>query len=88
MPLPEAMAFDIPIIAYDSCAIKGTLGGSGFLLGEKKPVIVAEVIDYILTHEDVRKTILENQRERLEDFQYENVYKLFNDYLKQFMEKQ
>ena len=30
------MAFEIPIIAYDSSAIGYTLGGSGLLLKEKK----------------------------------------------------
>lgn len=88
VPLPEAMAFDVPIIAYDSCAIKGTLGGSGFLLEEKNPIIVAKTIEYLLTHEELKKTILENQRERLEDFQYKNVYQLLEKYLKQFVGKQ
>lgn len=44
MPLVEAMYFDVPVIAYDSTAIGGTLGGSGILMKEKEPHLVAGMI--------------------------------------------
>lgn len=87
VPLPEAMTFNVPIVAYDSCAIKYTLSGSGFLLSDKDPIVVAEAMQYVLTHDELRKNILKNQRERLEDFQYEKVKQLLVKYLHEFMEK-
>ena len=69
VPLVEAMCFDVPVVAYDSSAIGETLGGSGFLLKEKNPLVTAGVMDRILTDDALRQTIIENQRERLADFQ-------------------
>ena len=39
IPLLEAMYFHAPVLAYDSSAIAGTLGGSGILLKEKNPAV-------------------------------------------------
>ncbi len=77
VPLVEAMYFDIPIIAYDSSAIAWTLGGSGFLMKEKDPLETAAVMDRILSDGELRNVILQNQRERLADFQYEKVKSMF-----------
>lgn len=85
VPLVEAMCFDVPIVAYDSSAIGETLGGSGFLLKEKNPLLTAGVINRIATDEGVRKTIVDNQRERLKDFQYEKVKSLFWKYMDDFI---
>jgi L-malate glycosyltransferase len=44
VPLVEAMAAGLPIVAYDAGAIGETLGGCGLLLDDKHPSIVAEAI--------------------------------------------
>lgn len=85
VPLVEAMYFDVPIVAYNSSAIGETLGGSGFLLKEKNPLETASVMDRILTNETLKQTILENQKERLQDFQYEKIKALFWKYMDEFM---
>ena len=81
VPLVEAMYFGIPIIAYDSTAIKETLGGSGLLLEDKNPKKVAEAIDIIEKDKDLREKIIENEKERLEYFSYDNISKKFLDIL-------
>ena len=86
VPLVEAMCFDVPIVAYDSSAIAETLGGSGFLLKEKDPLLTAGVMNRILTASPLRETIVENQRERLQDFQYDKVKALFWKYMDEFIE--
>ena len=86
VPLVESMFFDVPVVAYDSTAIAGTLGGSGFLLKEKNPAETAGAIDYILKREEVKKTILEGQRERLKDFDHDLIEKQFLLYLRDFIE--
>lgn len=77
VPLVEAMCFDVPVIAYNSTAIKETLGGSGLLLEDKDPAVVAEAINYILSHEDVRNRIIQGQRTRLQYFSHERIKKRF-----------
>ena len=81
VPLLEAMYFDVPIVAYASCAVPDTLGGSGILLQEKDPVFTAAVIDRLVTDGAVRASVLEKQRQRLADFSYDRVSALF---LRQF----
>lgn len=86
VPLVEAMIFDVPVVAYDSSAIGETLGGSGFLMKEKKPLETAAVMNKILTDDNLRKSIIENQRERLADFQYDKVKASFLGYLDKFIQ--
>lgn len=85
VPLVEAMKFDIPIVAYDSSAIGSTLGGSGILLKEKDGIQTAAVIDRVVKDEQLKNTIIANQRERLSDFDNEKVAaqfkKLFGDFI-------
>lgn len=87
VPLVEAMYFDVPIIAYDSCAIGGTLDGSGFLIKEKKPMETAGSIHYLLEHADVRKALVQQQNKRLEDFDNQLIANQLLKYLVAFLEK-
>lgn len=73
VPLIEAMQFQVPIVAFDSTAIGGTLGGSGLLLKEKDPLMTAGVIDRLMTDVRLRNQIIEGQKRRLKDFSREAV---------------
>ena len=85
VPLVEAMFFDVPVIAYNSTAIAGTLGGSGILLDDKDPQWVAEWINKVVTDEDLRNKVILNQKIRLKDFSHEKINRLFENYLKGFL---
>lgn len=85
VPLVEAMYFNLPIVAYNSSAIGETLGGSGFLMQEKDPLLTAGVLNRILTDNQLKETILENQRERLQDFQSDKIKSLFWKYMDEFI---
>ncbi len=87
VPLVEAMCFEIPIIAYDSCAIKYTLGGSGILLSNNNPLEVAGVMNCIMQDSNLRQKVVANQNERLCDFDNEVIEQQLINYLKEFMEK-
>ncbi len=82
VPLVEAMYFDIPIIAYDSTAIGWTLGGSGVLMSTKDPLLTAGMMHRVHTDHVLRETIVNNQRNRLQDFSHEKVKKLFTEIMK------
>lgn len=68
VPLIEAMCFDVPVLARDTTAIAGTLGGSGMLLADNDPFVAAEMMNRILTDDILREKIIMNQRLRLQDF--------------------
>lgn len=73
VPLVEAMFFDVPIIAYDSSAIGDTLSGSGLLLKDKDPQIVAEAIQMVMSNRGLRQQLINGQRDRLKDFEHEKI---------------
>ncbi len=85
VPLVEAMKFDVPVVAYDSTAIGETLGGSGFLMDTKNPNVVAGVVNRICTDEQLRNTLVENERLRLQDFQHDVIAKEFERLLKKYI---
>lgn len=85
VPLAEAMCFDVPILAYDCCAVPGTLNGTGILLEDKDPAVAAANLHEILNNSSLREEIVKEQRERLSDFSYENVSELFMKQLEEFI---
>lgn len=85
VPLVEAMYFGVPIIAYDSTAVGETLGGSGLLLQEKEPKVVAEAVHKVVTDETLRKTMISNEKIRLKDFANERIQERFLSILKKYI---
>ena len=77
VPLVEAMFFKVPVIAFDSTAVPETLGAGGIVLKEKNCLETAGVIDRLVKDEELRKTIIENQQERLADFEHKKIYERF-----------
>ena len=53
VPLVEAMAMKVPIVAYSSSAIPGTLGAAALVWPERNPNLVAESINMIVSDEQV-----------------------------------
>jgi glycosyltransferase involved in cell wall biosynthesis len=68
VPLVEAMAADVPIVAYAAGAVPETLGGAGLLFAPKDLEVAAELLGSVVYDRDVRMRVLEGQRRRLRDF--------------------
>lgn len=85
VPLVEAMYFGVPVIAYKSCAVPDTMGGSGIVTDSKEPVEIALLIDRLMKDSRLRQAVIDSQKKRLEDFSYENVSALFERRLKAFL---
>jgi glycosyltransferase involved in cell wall biosynthesis len=68
VPLVEAMAADVPIVAYAAGAVPETLGGSGLLFAPKDLEVAAELLGGVVYDREVRERVLEGQRRRLLDF--------------------
>ena len=68
VPLVEAMAADVPIVAYAAGAVPETLGGAGLLFSPKDLEVAAELLGSVVYDRDVRAGVLAGQRRRLQDF--------------------
>jgi glycosyltransferase involved in cell wall biosynthesis len=64
VPLVEAMAMKLPILAYASSAIPGTVGEAGIVWDERNPLLMAEAIDSLLRDEASRAQLAEKGHER------------------------
>ena len=64
VPLVEAMAWGVPVIAGAAAAIPETLGGAGVLLLDKSPVAVATAIERVLRDAALREDLVSRGLER------------------------
>jgi L-malate glycosyltransferase len=68
VPLLEAMAFDVPVVAYAAAAVPDTLDGAGVLLRHKDPLVWASVVDRVIRDPVLRSALVAAGRRRLRDF--------------------
>jgi glycosyltransferase involved in cell wall biosynthesis len=68
VPLVEAMATGVPVLAYAAGAVPETLGGAGLLFAPKDLEVAAELLGSLVYDRALRERVLAGQRRRLEDF--------------------
>ena len=68
VPLIEAMAANVPVLAYGATAVPETLGGAGICFTPKDLEYAAELLGLLVYDDDLRLSILAGQQERLLDF--------------------
>jgi glycosyltransferase involved in cell wall biosynthesis len=68
VPLVEAMAMDVPILAYSAAAVPDTLGGAGVQFAPKDLEYAAELLGMLAFEDSPRDEILAGQRQRLQHF--------------------
>ena len=67
-PLLEAMAADVPILAYSAAAVPETLGGAGVQFAPKDLEQAAELLGSLAFDDELRARVIAGQRRRLADF--------------------
>lgn len=67
-PLLEAMAADVPVLAYSAAAVPETLGGAGVQFAPKDLEHAAELLGSLAFDDDLRARVIAGQRRRLADF--------------------
>lgn len=87
IPLVEAMYFGIPIVAYSDTGAKEILADAGLRIEEKDCKAAAEMIDMLMQNEELRKNVIEIQKRRLKDFDYEVTRQKFIQYMEKFLSK-
>ncbi len=68
VPLVEAMAADVPVLAYAAAAVPDTLGGAGVQFAPKDLELAAELLGALAFDDDLRAWVIAGQRQRLADF--------------------
>ena len=71
VPLLEAMANRVPVVAFAAAAVPETLGDGGVLLSTKEPLTVAAAVDRVLGDPAVRDALVAAGERRLEHFSLE-----------------
>ncbi len=85
VPLVESMYFNVPVVAYDSCAVGETLGGCGLLLDDKSPEVVAYAIDRVVKDKKLRAQMIACEQERLKHFEHERIKNQFLNAIERFV---
>jgi glycosyltransferase involved in cell wall biosynthesis len=68
VPLLEAMAHDVPVVAYGAGAVPETLGAGGVLLPDKAPALVAAAVARVARDRGLRDTLVSAGRAQLATF--------------------
>jgi glycosyltransferase involved in cell wall biosynthesis len=68
VPLVEAMAMKVAIVAYASSAIPGTVGDVGLVWKERNPYLLAESINSIASDSNLSRALGEMGRRRYERY--------------------
>jgi glycosyltransferase involved in cell wall biosynthesis len=68
VPLLEAMAFDVPVVAHAAAAVPDTVDGAGLLLRNKDPLAWAAVVDRAIGDTALRARLIAAGRRRLQHF--------------------
>jgi glycosyltransferase involved in cell wall biosynthesis len=68
VPLVEAMAMDVPVLAYAAAAVPETLGGEGVSFAPKDLEYAAELLGALIYDEPFRAGVIDGQRRRVRDF--------------------
>jgi L-malate glycosyltransferase len=85
VPLVEAMAADVPVVAYAAGAVPETLGGAGLLFEPKDLEVAAELLGSVVYDRRVRAGVLEGQRRRLQDFARWRIEERLNEVLQPWL---
>lgn len=68
VPLIEAMAMDVPVLAYSAAAVPDTLGGAGVQFAPKDLEQAAELLGELAYNDELRASVIAGQQRRLAEF--------------------
>lgn len=84
LPFIESLVFDLPVIAYNCTAVPHTLGRAGALVDSKDFRKLGELIHKISKDRDLRKKIIQGQKERLNEFKSLQPQNKLLEYIRSF----
>lgn len=72
VPILEAMNFSLPVVSYESSALKDTVGNGGILINEKKHEYIGELLYKVATDKIIREEMITAGHKRVEEFNEDN----------------
>ena len=81
VPVVEAMALDVPVIAYKESNIPNTMGDAGILVTQKDHKAIAALIKILSQDRSMRRTIIQSQRRRVSQFTENHLASLLHLFL-------
>jgi glycosyltransferase involved in cell wall biosynthesis len=85
VPLVEAMAADVPVLAYAAGAVPETLGGAGVLFSPKDLEFAAEAMGMLVYDRAFRESVIAGQRRRLDAFAPARLETQLHDVISRFV---
>jgi len=84
MPLVEAMASDLPVLAFGAAAVPETLAGHGLVFDTKHFAALAEIISMLQHDQTVRTQLVNGQRKRVAELSLSATARALSDALLPF----
>jgi glycosyltransferase involved in cell wall biosynthesis len=81
MPLVEAMAFDVPVLAYPAGSVSATLNGGGEIIESRDPFEIAVQAKRLLEEPALRSAVIRRQRKALASYESPVLAKAFESFL-------
>lgn len=66
MPLVEAMAFSVPVVAFRAGAVPETVGDAGVIIDTKDPFVWADILQTVICDESLRQILIAAGHARLD----------------------
>lgn len=82
MPLVEAMAFDLPVLAFAAGSVAATLGSGGLVLENAAPETMAAAVKLVLQEPGLRRQVLGGQRKALARYERPVLVAAFQRFLR------
>lgn len=70
VPLVEAMASDLPVLAFGAAAVPETMGGRGITFDEKHFAALAETVQLVTNEPELRLKVATGQRQRVAELSF------------------
>jgi glycosyltransferase involved in cell wall biosynthesis len=67
VPLLEAMAHDVPVVAFASSAVPETVGGGALVIDDKRPTVFAAAVHRVLSDASLQESLRAAGRARLDE---------------------
>ncbi len=87
VPLIEAMALGVPVLAFEAGAVRETLRGGGLLLRDKHPELVGELLGEVVAQGPLRRAVLETQARALAEWRAVDFGALLQERLRPVLER-
>lgn len=73
IPVLEAMALDLPVLAHAAAAVPDTMDGAGVLFHQKEYDAIAEMMGRLCRETTLREAVIDGQRQRIERYESRNL---------------